>query len=130
MARFVDRIEKRTMVKPEPEKMDVDQMAEIRAQIPADAFETNILDSGLPEHIAYILQEAGYSTTAELAIQMKLQPDDILRLNGIGPRAMQEITNLMSALDERAAAEREALLAEQAEQIEEVGEAEPQEVTA
>lgn len=130
MARFVDRIEKRTMVKPEPEKMDVDQMAEIRAQIPADAFETNILDSGLPEHIAYILQEAGYSTTAELAIQMKLQPDDILRLNGIGPRAMQEITTLMSALDERAAAEREALLAEQAEQIEEVGEAEPQEVTA
>ncbi len=114
MARFVDRIEKRTAYKPEPEKVDTDQLEAIRVQIPADAFETNILDSGLPEHIAYILQEAGYSTTAELAIQMKLQPDEILRLNGIGPRAMQEITNLMTALDERVAAEREALLAEQA----------------
>lgn len=113
MARFVDRIEKRTAFKPEPEKIDVDQLESIRAQIPADAFETNILDSGLPEHIAYILQEAGYSTTAELAIQMKLQPDEILRLNGIGPRAMQEINNLMAVLDQRAAAEQEALLAQQ-----------------
>lgn len=114
MARFVDRIEKRTAFKPEPEKIDKDQLEGIRAQIPADAFETNILDSGLPEHIAYILQEAGYSTTGELAVQMKLEPDEILRLNGIGPRAMQEINNLMAALDERAAAEKEALLAQEA----------------
>ncbi len=127
MARFVDRIEKRTAARPEPEKVDTDQLEAIRVQIPADAFETNILDSGLPEHIAYILQEAGYSTTAELAIQMKLQPDEILRLNGIGPRAMQEITNLMTALDERAAAEREDLQAEQAAApTEEVVQAEPE----
>ncbi len=130
MARFVDRIEKRTAFKPEPEKIDVDQLEALRAQIPADAFETNILDSGLPEHIAYILQEAGYSTTAELAIQMKLQPDEILRLNGIGPRAMQEINNLMAALDERAAAEREALLAQQAAEAEEVAEAPAAEAAA
>jgi len=129
IARFVDRIEKRTMVKPEPEKVDVDLMAEIRAQIPADAFETNILDSGLPEHIAYILQEAGYSTTAELAMQMKLQPDEILRLNGIGPRAMQEITSLMNELDERATAERETLQALQAAPVEEATELQPEAVT-
>jgi N utilization substance protein A len=124
MARFVDRIEKRTALRPEPEKVDASQLDAVRAQIPADAFETNILDSGLPEHIAYILQEAGYSTTGELAIQMKLKPDEILRLNGIGPRAMQEINNLMAALDERVAAEREALLAQQAATAEAVPEAE------
>ncbi len=124
IARFVDRIEKRTTFKPEPEKVDVSLMDEIRAQIPADTFETSILDSGLPEHIAYILQEAGYSTTGELATQMKLQPDEILRLNGIGPRAMQEITNLMVTLDQRVASEKEALLAQAATQPAEVAEIE------
>ncbi len=107
MIRFVDRVERRISYQPEPEKVSGDQLAELKEQIPADAFETSILDSGLPEHVAYILQEAGFSTVGEMAVQMKLDADAILRLNGIGPRAMQEITNLMTSIDERMAAARE-----------------------
>ncbi len=105
LVRFVDRVERRSTVTPAAEKAVVDEIEVARSLIPADAFELSILDSGLPEHVAYILQEAGFSTLGEMAVQMKVRPDDILRLNGIGPRALQEINNLVTALDERKAAE-------------------------
>jgi len=105
LVRFVDRVERRTSARPTVEKAVVDEIETARSLIPSDAFELSILDSGLPEHVAYILQEAGFSTLGEMAVQMKVRPDDILRLNGIGPRALQEITNMIAALDERKAAE-------------------------
>lgn len=108
MARFVDRVERRITHRPEAEKVSEDQFSKAKALLPADSFNINILDSGLPEHVAYILQEAGYSTLGEMAVQMKIAPDEILRLNGIGPRAMQEITKLMEKLDAQMEAEKAA----------------------
>lgn len=108
MARFVDRVERRITRRPEAEKVSEDQFAKAKAMVPADSFNINILDSGLPEHVAYILQEAGYSTVGEMAVQMKIAPDEILRLNGIGPRAMQEINKLMEKLDAQMEAEKAA----------------------
>ncbi|MEN6482108.1 MAG: transcription termination factor NusA [Anaerolineaceae bacterium] len=102
IAQFVDRVEKRTSVRQMQELKNEEEamLAELRKTIPERAFNTNILDSGLQEHVTYLLQEAGYSTVGELAIQMKRQPDDILRLNGIGPKAMQEIVTLIENLAE------------------------------
>lgn len=108
MARFVDRVERRITRRPEVEKVTEDQFSKAKALVPADSFNINILDSGLPEHVAYILQEAGYSTLGEMAVQMKIAPDEILRLNGIGPRAMQEIHKLMEKLDAQMEAEKAA----------------------
>jgi N utilization substance protein A len=106
MAKFVDRVEKRATTKtPEQKKAEEDRFVELKKGIPASAFETSILDSGLPEHVAYILQEAGFATSGELAIQMKVNSDNILRLQGIGPRAMDSITSLMTSFDEQLAAE-------------------------
>jgi len=105
LIRFVDRVERRATARPAAEKAIGDEIETARALIPADAFEMSILDSGLPEHVAYILQEAGFSTLGEMALQIKVRPDDILRLNGIGPRALQEINNMVAALDERHALE-------------------------
>jgi N utilization substance protein A len=106
IAKFVDRVEKKATTKTaEQKKAEEDRYAELKQVIPASAFETNILDSGLPEHVAYILQEAGFATSGELAVQMKVDSDNILRLQGIGPRAMESITELMTKLDELLAAE-------------------------
>jgi len=82
-------------------------MNSLRSQIPLSFFETNILDSSLPEHVNYILQEAGFNTLAELTIKMLQTPDDILRLNGIGPKAMKSIQDLMESLPDLRAAELE-----------------------
>ena len=106
IAKFVDRVEKKATIKTaEQKKAEEDRYIELKKVIPASAFETSILDSGLPEHVAYILQEAGFATTGELAIQMKVDLDNILRLQGIGPRAMESILELMTRLDEQLAAE-------------------------
>ncbi|NMC78191.1 MAG: transcription termination/antitermination protein NusA, partial [Chloroflexi bacterium] len=100
MAQFVDRVEKRSAMRLEPPKpsKESQQLEELRAQIPAEAFEQSLLDSGLSEHVANILQGAGYQTTGDLILQMKLQPDDVLRLQGIGPRTMVDITALVDSL--------------------------------
>ena len=108
MTRFVDRVERRATIKTaEQKKEEEDRIAELRKGIPASAFSTAILDSGLPEHVAYLLQEAGYATVSDLAIQMKADSDNILRLQGIGPRAMENINALMASLETQAAAETE-----------------------
>jgi N utilization substance protein A len=107
MAQFVDRVEKRTAVRQEPEKKAVeDTVTEgIRSHINPELFEQSILDSSLPEHVSYIIQEAGYATVGDLILQMLRQPDDILRLQGIGPKAMAEITKLVESTVPKTAVE-------------------------
>ncbi len=97
---FVDRVERRTAARLAPEKKPVEELFEetLRKTIPESAFQQNILDSGLPEHVANLLQEAGYFTVGELALRMKTRPDDILKLQGIGPKAMTEISKLMDTI--------------------------------
>ena len=70
-------------------------MAEIRAMVDPKQATSSLLDSSLPEHVAYTLQEAGLTTLSELVVQIKLNPDDVMKLQGIGPRAMAEINRLV-----------------------------------
>ena len=65
--------------------------------MPETTFEINILDTTLPEHVSNLLQEAGLYTIGELLVQMKTDPDKVFRLQGIGPRAMAEITRLIDS---------------------------------
>jgi N utilization substance protein A len=109
ISRFVDRVERRATRRLPEMKTEEEELNRIREGIPSIAFSQNILDSSLPEHVAYLLQEAGYNTVGELAVQMKTHPDDVLRLQGIGPRAMAEIQHLMDALTEQARVEQEAI---------------------
>jgi len=121
MAKFVDRVERKAAAKTEEQKQaEENQFEELKKLIPASAFTTSILDSNLPEHVAYILQEAGFSTLGELAVQMKLEPDNILRLQGIGPRAMVNVEMLMTSLDEQLIAEQEAASLKAEEPVAEV----------
>ena len=96
---FVDRIERRTAHKQE-EKLREEEIRqkEARSGIPEESYSINILDAGLPEHIAFILQEAEYSTLGDLVLQMRLNPDIVLALQGIGPKAMQTIRDVVDAV--------------------------------
>jgi transcription termination/antitermination protein NusA len=117
MAKFVDQTEKKVTLRRQPEKKAEDAThQELRKLIPASAFEQNILDSGLTEHVAYTLQGNGITTTGELALQMKIDEDAVLRMQGIGPRAMQDITRLIDSVLASMPAEAEAAPAAEAEQ--------------
>ena len=96
-----------------------------RASIPASAFETSILDAGLPDHVAYILQEAGYFSAGDMVLQFKQDPDVIERLQGIGIRAMENIRSIVTELDNQLAEAQKAaeIVEEQPAEVAEITEA-------
>jgi N utilization substance protein A len=113
MANFIDRVEKRVEKKRREENLEEQRRyEEALATVPELTFEINILDVDLREHILYILQEAGIETLGDLVLQMRMDSDKILALNGIGPKSFEQISELTDGLrvspEEAAAAEAKA----------------------
>ena len=130
MARFVDRVEKRVEKKRREEDLEEKQRyEEALLTVPKLTFEINILDVDLKEHILFILQEASIDTLGDLVLQMRLDPDKILALNGIGPKSfegIQALTDELRVSPEEAAAAAlaaEEVLAEEEAPVEAVQEA-------
>lgn len=99
MAKFIDRVEKRVEKKRREEDLEEQRLYdEARATVPELTFEIDILDVDLKEHILFILQEAGMDSLGDLVLQMRLDSDKILALNGIGPKSFEEIAELTDAL--------------------------------
>jgi N utilization substance protein A len=123
MASFIDRVEKRVEKKRrEEDKEEQRRYKEALATVPELTFEIDILDVDLKEHILFILQEAGIETLGDLVLQMRLDSDRILALNGIGPKSFEEISELTDALrvipeeapvEEEVAVEEEAVIEEE-----------------
>ena len=126
MTRFVDRVERKAIAKTEAQhKAEEEKLTAIRASLPASAFETSILDAGLPDHVAYILQEAGYFSAGDMVLQFKQDPDVIERLQGIGIRAMENIRSIVTELDNQLAEAQKAaeIVEEQPAEVAEITEA-------
>lgn len=132
MAKFIDRVEKRVEKKRREEDMEEQRRyEEALATVPELTFEIDILDVDLKEHILFILQEGGLETLGDLVLQMRLDSDKILALNGIGPKSFEEISELTDALritpEQAALAEAAATAAEETEAVAEAEtEAEPE----
>jgi N utilization substance protein A len=89
---FVDRVERGIVSQRQAEKkVEKDRRDLVIATIPQKAFEVPLEDLNLTERILSVLAEAGYSIVGDLLLQMRLDSDAILSLNGIGPKAMEEI---------------------------------------
>jgi N utilization substance protein A len=93
IARFVDRVEKRGEV---DRKVEEDarqaEIRKVRESIDPRAFQLSIFDvAELKEHLQVLLQSAGMETFGDLLLQVKLDPDAILAINGIGPKSHEEI---------------------------------------
>lgn len=99
LSQFVDRVE-RGVISMRQAEYNVEQAREqeARAKIPAAAFETPLQELGISDRIQVILVEAGYPNVGELMVQLELDPDAILSLNGIGPKTMETIQNNLSAI--------------------------------
>jgi N utilization substance protein A len=92
LIQFVDRVERRQVEKKKAEAAaEEERVSSARAVIPDAAFKTNIDTLGLPEHVTNILTEAEHRTVGDLMMAMKLSPDGVLGLAGIGPKAMEAI---------------------------------------
>jgi N utilization substance protein A len=97
LVQFVDRVERRTVEQKNAEAEAEKQLiAAARAEVPDAAFEADISALGLAEHIYTILTEAELRTVGDLLMTMKLNPDRVLSLSGIGPKAMQFIEKALA----------------------------------
>ena len=99
LSQFVDRVESRTIqIQEEAAREEEERVTAARAEIPVTAFEMSIYDAGIKEHILNILTEAEIENVGDLMLTLKVDPDKILGLSGIGPKAMENIEESLAAL--------------------------------
>ena len=99
LGQFVDRVERRTIqIKEEAVRAEDEKISGARAEIPAAAFAMPLDQAGLKEHVFNILVEAGIDNVGALMMTIKMDPNKVLGLAGIGPKAMQNIEEVLAAL--------------------------------
>jgi transcription termination/antitermination protein NusA len=99
LGQFVDRVERRTIqIKEEAARVVEEKNAAARADIPEAAFGMKLEEAGIKEHTFNILTEAGFETVGALMLSLKMGPDKVLGLAGVGPKAMQNIEEALAAL--------------------------------
>lgn len=99
LSQFVDRVERGIINQRQAErKLVKDRRDEILATLPAAAFEMQVDDLKLPERVTALLSEAGYTTIGDVMLQLQLDSDAILSLNGIGPKSMEEIDEAIAQI--------------------------------
>ena len=97
LIQFIERVERRTVEQLKATALaEEERLSTARADIPGIAFETGIDALVLPDHIQNILNAAEHRTVGELMVTMKLNPDDILGLAGIGPKSMEAIKTALA----------------------------------
>jgi transcription termination/antitermination protein NusA len=125
LAHFVDRVEKGLLRRRQAEFKEKEEREKAaRAAVPPAAFEIPLEELNISERVHNLLAEAGYQSAGDLIYQMDTDQDAILGLSGVGPRAMQEIENALSAL---VLVEEKVEVPEGIEEVEAVEEGEPAE---
>ena len=100
MGVFMDRVERRTIeVQEEADRVEQERITEIRKKIAPIAFEMELAETDIKEHIFNILFEAEYETVGELMLALELDADKVFDLPGIGPKAIENITEVLGGMD-------------------------------
>ncbi|MCS7246799.1 MAG: transcription termination factor NusA [Anaerolineales bacterium] len=97
MSQFVDRVERGILRQREGVlRAEEEKQLMAAANIPDEAFEIPLEDIGLPLRYTTLLNGAGYLSVGDLMLQLKLDPNKILALEGIGPKAMAAIEEALA----------------------------------
>jgi len=99
--------------------------AEIRASIPSTAFDFPLDELPISPRLIITLTGEGYSTIGDLMMQMQIDSDSILAIDGLGPKTMEDIQTALNEFElpepeEEPVVEAEAEVAAEAEAEEEV----------
>ncbi len=100
LANFVERVEGGALARIEKAKQEeAARRQALRATIPDAAFELPVDVLGLSPRLTIALTNAGYATVGDLMMQLKLDPDEILALSGVGPKVMERIIEGLKLLE-------------------------------
>jgi N utilization substance protein A len=99
LSRFVDRVERKSAIKRQAEKKPEEiRRQQIVSSLPPSMFEMPVDELKFADHVTSSLLEAGMLTVGDLAVQFRTDPDVILALQGMSPKAL---TDIEAALSER-----------------------------
>lgn len=125
MSQFVDRIERGLRHQRELlREAEEERIQALRATIPSAAFNMPIEESGIPLRFTSILAGSGYTTMGDLKMQMEMDSDKILALEGIGPKAMESIATAFETVTYPEEVEEPPVEAEAEAEVQEVVEEE------
>jgi N utilization substance protein A len=74
------------------------KVAAIRAAINPAAYNVKLQDSGLPDRVIKLLREGDYDTLGQVLEAMTIDEDRILKLEGFGPKVMEELKTGLAAI--------------------------------
>ena len=94
--RFIDQIE--TSVINKHQEARKTKESTVTVSLAPEYLKRSIEELKLNERVQESLAENGYSNLGELIQQIEIDADAILKLNGIGPKAMADITSRLEAL--------------------------------
>ena len=98
LSHFVDRIERGMINQRSAEKRaEEERIKELRSRIPEVAFETSLDEIGISNRVFDLLSEANFQTIGDVMLQMEMDSDEILKINGMGPKAMEELEQALGA---------------------------------
>jgi transcription termination/antitermination protein NusA len=96
LTQFVDRVERGLIRQRQADKLAEEERLQIaQAEVPATAFEIPLEDFEVSDRVYAVISEAGYQSVGDLMLQMRMNPDAILRLSGMGPKAMKELESAL-----------------------------------
>lgn len=114
LGQFVDRVEQSVVQRRENVLLaERARLDEARADIPTPAFEMPLEEAELSPRWVTLLGEEGYGSVGDLMVQMNMDSDAILAINGIGPKAMEEIEAALGAIEFKEPVEEEPAVVEE-----------------
>jgi N utilization substance protein A len=92
MSKLVDLVEKRVAKgRQEQRAAKVEQVAAIKATIPAAAYQLPLAEAGLPDRVLRALTDAEFKSVGQVMEQLALTDDRILALEGFGPKMLEDL---------------------------------------
>lgn len=101
LVKFNDRLEHHSSRKEQAEREKHQKLqAEAMASIPEGAFEMDLSLCGLPANMIEALLEAGFDNAGKLVLTSKINPDALLEVSGVGPKALEKVAEFAEKLPE------------------------------
>jgi N utilization substance protein A len=98
LIQFIERVERRTVeVKKATAAAEEERVSAARSEVPNGAFFVTLESLGLADRIYTILTAGGYQTAGDLMMALKLNPDRVLGLAGIGPKSIETIKSKLES---------------------------------
>jgi N utilization substance protein A len=97
---FVERVQDEVSSRREAKRAaELEIIMAVRAKLPPTAYEVTLEEVELSTRVLNLLHEAGYKTAGQVLEQLEIDEDMILALQGVGPKAMQEIRDKLDGYE-------------------------------